>query len=102
MQILEKSTELKYKITKLFDLNLVLFEETVLVSNDIKYCICFIPKLKIYDVFIENFKNNSIKFCSFTKLSPSTLRYFNLINGESYLDNFGNKFKCISHTIEYE
>ena len=55
----------------------------------------------MYDVIIEDFKNNKSSYQVFHKLSPSTLKYFNLFKGETYLDNFGNKFKCISHTIEY-
>ena len=97
MPIIEKSNEIK----QVYDSNIVLFEETVLISNDIKYSICFVPKLKEYDVIIEDFKNNKIIYQVFHKLSPSTLKYFNLLKGESYLDNFGNEFKCISHTIEY-
>ena len=55
-----------------------------------------------YDVYvIEDFENNFTKYQVFHKLSPSTLKYFNLLKGESYLDDFGNEFKCISHTIEY-
>ena len=50
---------------------------------------------------IEDFENNFTKYQVFHKLSPSTLKYFNLLKGESYLDDFGNEFKCISHTIEY-
>ena len=97
MPIIEKSNEIK----QVYDSNIVLFEETVLISNDIKYSICFVPKLKVYDVIIEDFKNNKITYQVFYKLSPSTLKYFNLLKGETYLDNFGNEFKCISHTIEY-
>ena len=48
---------------------------------------------------IEDFENNFTKYQVFHKLSPSTLKYFNLLKGESYLDDFGNEFKCISHTI---
>ena len=56
---------------------------------------------RVYDVIIEDFENNFTKYQVFHKLSPSTLKYFNLLKGESYLDDFGNEFKCISHTIEY-
>ena len=101
LPIIEKTNKTKRKIKQLYDLNVVLFEETVLMSNNVKYSICFVPKAKVYDVIIEDFKNNTINYQVFHKLSPSTLKYFNLLKGESYLDNFGNEFKCISHTIEY-
>lgn len=65
-------------------------KETLLVSNNIKYSICFVPKAEVYDVIIEDFENNFIKYQVFHKLSPSTLKYFNLLKGESYLDDFGN------------
>lgn len=52
-------------------------------------------------MILEDFENNFTKYQVFHKLSPSTLKYFNLLKGESYLDDFGNEFKCISHTIEY-
>ena len=74
MPIIEKSNEIK----QVYDSNIVLFEETVLISNDIKYSICFVPKLKEYDVIIEDFKNNKIIYQVFHKLSPSTLKYFKM------------------------
>ena len=46
-------------------------------------------------------QNNLAKYQVFHKLSPLTLKYFNLLKDETYLDDFGNVFKCISHTIEY-
>ena len=54
-----------------------------------------------YSAVIEDFKNNLTKYQVFHKLSPLTLKYFNLLKDETYLDDFGNVFKCISHTIEY-
>ena len=118
MPIIEKTNDSKRNIKQLYDSDSVLFEETLLVSNNIKYSICFVPKAEVYDVIddgisgvtmnrpdyirmIEDFENNFTKYQVFHKLSPSTLKYFNLLKGESYLDDFGNEFKCISHTIEY-
>lgn len=101
MAIIEKTEESKGKIKQLYDSNAVLFEETVLLSDNIKYSICFVPKAGVYDVVIEDFKNNLTKYQVFHKLSLLTLKYFNLLNDETYLDDFGNVFKCISHTIEY-
>ena len=99
MAIIEKTEESKGKIKQLHDSNAVLFEETVLLSDNIKYSICFVPKAGVYDVVIEDFKNNLTKYQVFHKLSPLT--FFNLLKDETYLDDFGNVFKCISHTIEY-
>lgn len=101
MEIIEKTEESKGKIKQLYDSNAVLFEETVLLSDNIKYSICFVPKAGVYDVVIEDFKNNLAKYQVFHKLSSLTLKYFNLLKDETYLDDFGNVFKCISHTIEY-
>lgn len=101
MAIIEKTEESKGKIKQLYDSNAVLFEETVLLSDNIKYSICFVPKAGVHDVVIEDFKNNLTKYQVFHKLSPLTLKYFNLLKDETYLDDFGNVFKCISHTIEY-
>lgn len=101
LPIIEKTKDSKRKIKQLYDSDSVLFEETLLVSNNIKYSICFVPKAEVYDVIIEDFENNFTKYQVFHKLSPSTLKYFNLLKCESYLDDFGNEFKCISHTIEY-
>lgn len=101
MAIIEKTEESKGKIKQLYDSNAVLFEETVLLSDNIKYSICFVPKAGVYDVVIKDFKNNLTKYQVFHKLSPLTLKYFNLLKDETYLDDFGNVFKCISHTIEY-
>ena len=85
LPIIEKTNKTKIKL--FYDLDVVLFEETVLMSNNIKYSICFVPKAKVYDVIIEDFKNNTINYQVFHKLSPSTLKYFNLLKGESYLDD---------------
>nr|WP_019264865.1 hypothetical protein [Methanobrevibacter smithii] len=55
MAIIEKTEESKGKIKQLYDSNAVLFEETVLLSDNIKYSICFVPKAGVYDVVIEEF-----------------------------------------------
>ncbi len=103
ISIIEKTKNDEENIKILIDLNLVIFEETVLLSNNLKYIIIHTPKIKVYDVIIEDFKKGIlISYISFNKLSNSTLKYFNLIKNEEYSDNFGNTFKCIKHTIEYE
>lgn len=73
LPIIEKTNDSKRKIKQLYDSDSVLFEETLLVSNNIKYSICFVPKAEVYDVIIEDFENNFTKYQVFHKLSPSTL-----------------------------
>ncbi|OED29486.1 hypothetical protein [Methanosphaera sp. WGK6] len=102
MTIVEKSREIEDDIKTLFELNLVVFEQTVLVSKNLIYSICHVPQLNVYDVVIEDkIKGELIVYQTFAKLSNSTLKYFNLLRDETYLDGFGNDFKCISHVIEY-
>lgn len=79
LPIIEKTNDSKRKIKQLYDSDSVLFEETLLVSNNIKYSICFVPKAEVYDVIIEDFENNFTKYQVFHKLSPSTLKYFNYL-----------------------
>ena len=54
MPVIEKTKDSKRKIKQLYDSDSVLFEETLLVSNNIKYSICFVPKAEVYDVIIED------------------------------------------------
>ena len=61
LPIIEKTNDSKRKIKQLYDSDSVLFEETLLVSNNIKYSICFVPKAEVYDVIIEDFENNFTK-----------------------------------------
>lgn len=103
MPTVEKTKELIKDIKTLYELDLVKFEQTILKSDHLNYTIIYTPKLDIYDVIIEDYKKEKlINYQSFPKLSGSTLKYFNLLQNQEYDDGFGNKFKCISHTIEYE
>ncbi|WP_455644843.1 hypothetical protein [Methanosphaera sp.] len=102
MTLVEKSRELEKDIKTLFELDLVVFEQTLLVSENLMYSICHVPKLNVYDVVIEDkVKGELVAYQTFSKLSNSTLKYFNLLRDETYSDGFGNDFKCISHVIEY-
>ncbi|RAP43414.1 MAG: hypothetical protein BZ134_07030 [Methanosphaera sp. SHI1033] len=101
MKIIEKTSEKESDIDSLYKSDSVIFEETTLVSDKLNYVISYFPKDNVYDVIIENKNSNMIIYQSFPKLSSSTLKYFNLLKDETYNDNFGNSFKCISHTIEY-
>ena len=67
LPIIEKTNDSKRKIKQLYDSDSVLFEETLLVSNNIKYSICFVPKAEVYDVIIEDFENNYTKYQEFHK-----------------------------------
>lgn len=98
---IEKTREVESDIISLYKSDSVIFEETTLVSEKLNYVISYFPKGDVYDVIIENKNSNLIIYQSFPKLSSSTLKYFNLLKDETYDDNFGNSFKCISHTIEY-
>ena len=77
LSIIEKTNDSKRKIKQLYDSDSVLFEETLLVSNNIKYSICFVPKAEVYDVIIEDFENN------FTDVDGDTLDKIVLIGDTS-------------------
>lgn len=103
MKKIEKNNENLDLIDDLYKNDKIYFEHTILESDSISYSICFFAKKEVYDVLIEDKINSKIiNYESRNKLSNSTLKYFNLIKDQVISDNFGNRFKCISHIIEFE
>lgn len=103
MKKIEKNNENSNFIKKLYEDNKVFFEHTILESDNLIYSISYFAKKDIYDVLIEDKINSHIiNYESRQKLSNSTLKYFNLIKDQTIDDTFGNKFKCITHRIEFE
>lgn len=88
-------------IKKLYNENKINLEETTIIGDNLKYIISYYSKDKYYHVYIQE-NDNVVVDLSFEKLSPSTLKYFNMIEGDIYNDAFSNHLVCKSHIIEYE
>lgn len=102
MTIIEKDAENMLDIEELYNFGIVLFETTVLIMDDIEYCICWVPFKKIYDISIQNIKHTKIiSYEAKKELSEEEKIYFDLLKGETIKDERGNIIKCISHSIEY-
>lgn len=102
MTIIEKDEENIKDIETLYTFDLVLFETTVLLIDDIEYCICWIPSLNLYDVSKQNTSHTKIICYKVqNKLSKKQEEYYNLLQGNIIEDENGNTVKCISHSIEY-
>lgn len=103
MKKIEKTAENMEYIKRLYEENKVIFDCCILKSDKLEYFILFTPKMDIYDVVIKDYKDNIlINYEDRKKLSSSTLKYFNLFNGDKTSDMFGNEFICLTHYVEYE
>lgn len=101
MPIIERNENNEEYVEKLYESNIIKFENTILKSDQYTYSISYFPKDDIYDVVLEDDLNNRlINYEVRRKLSNSTLKYFNMYKEDAVEDNFGNKFKCITHYIE--
>jgi hypothetical protein len=101
MKKIEKTKDNSDFIEELFKDKRVFFENTLLKSDNYCYYISYFVKKDIYDVIIiEN--NQLVNYEARKKLSGDTLKYFNTLKNDTINDNFGNIFKCFSHSIEFE
>lgn len=99
---IEKDEETKDEIEMLYSFGVILFEHTILESDELMYSICYFEPKKVYDLVIQN-KNNG-KLISYevkTKLNNQEKNYFNLTKNEETTDQNNNKLICMSHSVEY-
>lgn len=102
MKLIQKNESNIDFIKNLYNENKVIFEKTVLISDNLKYVICYFPQHNFYHIFIYDYIDNFIiSNINFSKLSNSTLKYFNMIKGDIYNDWLKNSFRCLSHIIGY-
>ena len=102
MSVIEKDEENLNTIEELYLFDAILFENTVLIIDDIEYSICYVAFEKIYDIVMQDRKHTHIISYEETKeLTPLQQEYFNMLQGETKTDEHGNKVKCVSHSIEY-
>lgn len=88
------------EVKKYFDDGVVLFEHTILESEQFVYSICYCPVLDVYDVLLEDSVNSKlINYEARRRLSGSTLKYFKVYKGDVVEDMFGNSFSCVSHHL---
>lgn len=90
-------------IRNLYKKGKIIFEKTTLISNNLKYVICYFSSGDYYYVYVYNYIDDIIYSCvDFKKLSNSTLRYFNMSKNDTYNDWFKNSFRCLSHVVGYK
>ena len=98
---IEKDDETKDEIEMLYSFGVVLFEHTILESEELTYSICYFAPQEVYDIVIENSKNGQlIKYESVKQLDDKTRKFYDLIKNDEITDGT-NKYKCMSHSIEY-
>ena len=86
----------------LYSFGVVIFEHTILESEDYEYSFCWFEPEKIYDIIIKNKKLKNIEvFKSCPDLDEEYKKYFQLIKNEEIKSNDGEIIQCVSHSIEY-
>jgi len=99
---IEKDSSSESEIDMLYSFGVVIFEHCVLCNDSYEYSICYFAPRDIYDIVVINKKEGHVEYFETThQLNDTYLSYFNFINGESVLDNDGNKLVCRSHSVEY-
>lgn len=99
---IEKDDDTKDEIEMLYSFDVVLFENTVLKSEETTISISFFSPLKIYDIVIEDNENlRLISYESKTELDEDLMKLFNLTKNEEIIDKNNVKYKCMSHSVEY-
>ena len=99
---IEKDDETKAEIEMLYSFDVVLFEHTILKGDKYTISICYFNPLKIYDIIIEDYINSClISIESKNELDEEYKTFFNLIKNEEITDKNNNKYKCMSHSVEY-
>ena len=102
MKTINKTRDNSREIESLYEQRKVECEQTHLISDSIEYPINYFPKQERYHVTIFDFKcNDMLSDIYYFKLSNSTLRYFNLVEGDVFSDSFGNTFKCKKHVVKF-
>lgn len=99
---IEKDDETAEEIEMLYSFGVVLFEHTLLESDEYTYSICYFPPKEVYDIVIENKNDKSLKEYKVTdKLDKRYDELFGLIKNQELTDEKNIKYKCMSHSIEY-
>lgn len=99
---IEKDDDTLDEIKMLYSFDVVLFENTILKSEELTVSICFFNPLKIYDIVIEDNRNHClISYESKAELDEDLNKLFNLTKNEEITDKNNVKYKCMSHSIEY-
>lgn len=99
---IEKDPENFDEIEMLYSFGVVIFEHTILESEDYEYSFCWFEPEKIFDIIIKNRKLQTIEvFKSCPELDEEYEKLFQLIKDEEIKSNDKKIIKCVSHSIEY-
>ena len=99
---IEKDDETESEIEMLYSFGVVLFEHTILKTEESTISICYFDPLGIYDIIIED--NTNLRLLSFeskTALDEDLMELFNLTKNDEITDKNNVKYKCMSHSVEY-
>lgn len=98
---IEKDDDTEAEIEMLYSFGVVLFEHTILKTDELMISICYFDPLRIYDIIIEDNNNHTlISYESKTELDEEYMKLFNLTKNEE-TDKNNLKYKCMSHSVEY-
>lgn len=98
---IEKDEETKDEIEMLYSFGVVLFEHVILQSREKTISISYFAPQQIYDIVIENKKENKlIKYETKKELTEKYQKYYQLNKNETITEN-NEKIICTSHSIEY-
>ncbi len=99
---IEKDKETENEIEMLYSFGVVLFEHTILESDNKTISISYFEPEKIYDIIIEDKKQGKlIEYINTDQLNDTFKQYFSLIKNEETSDENNDILKCTSHSIEY-
>ncbi len=99
---IQRDDETNDEIEMLYSFGVVLFEHTILESDEQVYSICYFEPGKVYDVVIENKIDKRVEqIISTDKLDTKLQSYYDLTKNESISDENGKTLKCMSHSVEY-
>ena len=100
---IEKDNETREEIEMLYTFGVVIFEHTILESDNTTISICYFEPEETYDIVIEDKKEGKlIEYRQTQQLDQTLQEYFDLTKNEEITDKENNTIKCISHSIEYK
>ncbi|MCI5866597.1 MAG: hypothetical protein SOZ23_01795 [Methanosphaera sp.] len=102
MSVIEKDNENIKEIEELYLFDAVLFENTVLITGDVEYSICYVAFDDVYDICIQDIHHTKIiEYRQTKKLTDDEMKFFNLLQSEVIVDEHDNITECVSHSVEY-
>ena len=99
---IEVDEDNKSEIEMLYSFGVVIFEHVILSNENMEVSICYFAPSDVYDIVEIDKKNKALlKYDTCKQLNEKYSAYFNMINGQSVIDDDNHKLLCGSHSVEY-